>query len=140
MSESALPATIAQLNVACSGASNDFILSQAKAGASIASATAAYNEVLKLELKSSNDKLTAANSMIETLQSQLKIAQATHGKHGSAPDKPAAEGFSGGDAKAQFNDKVSELTSKGMTRAKAYQKVSRENPELRQAMVSQANA
>lgn len=132
-------ATLAELKAACPGASNDFLVSQLEAGATVAQAGAAY----MAKLTADNQQLAAKNKELE----QATASTAVTPKKPGAPSIPAAEspkaggGGESGDAISQFNDLVQlEMKSSNCAEHVAHAKVCRKNPELRQAMVAAHNA
>lgn len=61
------------------------------------------------------------------------------GQHAAVKERPAA-GLTAGSAADQVQSLVDDLVEKGMSKPEAHAKVMRKHPELRQAMVTEANA
>lgn len=140
-------ASIAELEAACPGASQDFILGQLKSQQSAQAAATAYAAGLLQQLRAAQSQVTALQSAYASagkpsdrereLQSQLDLALKTRGRH--APVKEPVGGGAGGSAKAEVEQLVAEQTAKGLNRLDAINKVMTANPDLRQRMIDEAN-
>lgn len=127
----ARPATLAELKAACDGASNDFLVGQMEANATIAQATTAY----MAHLKSQNAALSK-----QVTENTIAASAAPLRKPGAAP-VPAGAGSSpstavttGGDVIAQWDEAVQTLmTDRKLTKAKAVHQLCIEQPDLRKA-------
>lgn len=141
-------ATIAELEAACVGASSDFILSQAKAGATVSAALTAHAAVLAKSNAEHTDKITELTGKIVALEAQIAELE------GKLAAKPVPRGASviesGGDsggvhawsnvgAKAFFLDEVQQRKAKGYEHAKAAAATFAAYPGLRDALVTEAN-
>lgn len=126
----ARPATLSELKAACTGASNDFLVGQMEANATIAQATSAY----MAQLVSEKAALTK-----QVNENTIAAAAAPLRKPGAAA-VPAGAGSSntttatGGDAIAQWDEAVQTLmTDRKLTKAKAVHQLCIEQPDLRKA-------
>ena len=85
-----------------------------------------------------------ANALAARLQNrEQELEQASVKKPGNqavGEDTPPSGGDQFEDPRAEFQEKVEQKVAKGMSRDRAVMRVNRENPELRQAVVEQANA
>lgn len=130
------PATLAELRAACQGASNDFLVSQLEANATIGQAQTAW----MAKLASENQQLAARNAELEKSQT-IAAAAAPLAKPG-APSVPAGAGnsrtsaASGGDAIAQWNAAVKEKMAEGLSKAQAVRQLAVEDRELHQAYLA----
>lgn len=122
-------ATVSELESACPGASNDFIVAQLKAGATIEAATKAHVEALAAENKLLRDKAAQAEAAKKTDET---VGVAAVGVGEESDEESSAE--SSTDANDRFNAIVRENMEKGMSGAAAYIKAHRTNPDLVAAM------
>jgi hypothetical protein len=127
-------ATAAELRAACPKASADFILAQIEAGATVASATTAYNAELLKQLEAKDKQLADAAA--------AKPAEANRGP-GVKP-LPAAtrvDASTDGSAAEQVEELVAaEMKRTGKPKHEATRAVFAKNPELRQQLVAEHNA
>jgi hypothetical protein len=140
-------ASIAELEAACPGASQDFILGQLKSQQSAQAAATAYAAGLLQQLRAAQSQVTALQSAYAAaskpsdrereLQSQLEFARKARGSHAPVKEKPGSIG--GGTAKAQCEALRDELVAGGMDRLRAWSKVMDDHPDLRQQMIDEAN-
>lgn len=141
------PATVAELEAACAGASSDFILEQAKKNATLAEAKDAYIQWQGAQIRSRDEEIgklkaateqNAAGGKTEGDKSDTKTQPA---KTGVEPVKQVAgaENATSEDPAAAFIAMRDELTAKGMSRADAVRKISIERPDLHKAFIEQAN-
>lgn len=131
----ARPATLAELKAACPGASNDFLVGQMEANATVAQATTAYMA-----------HLTAQNAALakQAQENTIAATAAPVRKPGAEPVPAGAASSSStansGDAIAQFDDAVVQLMDdRKLTKAQATQKVVHERPDLHQAYLAAWN-
>jgi signal peptide peptidase SppA len=135
------PATLAELESACQGASADFMLGQLKAGATIQKATAAYCDCLRLEVKALTEKLDATTKALEESKAQCETLKAGTGKHPAATEKPAATAdIAAGSAKAQWDEAIAAERKAGKDNAAAIRAVNKANPGLREQMLAEVNS
>lgn len=145
-------ASLEQLEAACPGASEGFLLAQLKAGVSAEAAATANGAQLAAQLKAANQQIGALQQQLtqaqatnnpsareRELQSQLDFATKSRGQHAPLRERPGS-GSGGASAKAQANELIQQAMAGGLNRQKAHAKVMRENPDLRQAIVAEANA
>lgn len=129
-------ATLAELEAACPGASNDFLVAQLKASATREQAVAARMQ-----------QLAAENAELRTKAAAQPAAAAAPEpkKPGAAPVPAAAaaatQTAAGGDALAQFEEAVAEeMQATKKPRHECVQAVCRRDPDMREAMVAAHNA
>ncbi|REJ65838.1 MAG: signal peptide peptidase SppA [Planctomycetota bacterium] len=125
--KSSLP-TIAQLRKAIPSASSDFLVAQLEAEATIEEA-----------IKAHSDQLAKEN---EELKAQLAAASEPKPAKQLGNDTLADlddDGDTYADAGNEFRAKVDALVDRGVPRFKAVSTVARKHPELREAMVAEAN-
>lgn len=165
MTDQSPAASLNELEAACRGADEKFILGQLRNGATVKvaseswmSALHARNAELGAEVKRLGEfesKFADADAKVKTLEADLagansKLAEANaalakkpHGVKVLADiTKPKAESESESDGTAteQFNAKVDALVKSGMAKGKAISKVVRENANLHTAMLEEANS
>lgn len=129
-------ASLAQLKKALPHATSDFLVAQIEAEASVEEAVKAYSDVLAKE----NAALKA--ELAEKTAADKAAAEKEKPKAGSPVLKDVAghaEGASSGDSAGEFQAKVDALVERGIPRFKAVTTVARKYPELREAMVAEAN-
>lgn len=131
-------ATVQQLRAAFPKASNEFILAQLERSATMEQAKDAYSAHLQAEL----DRATAKNAELEQAAKSKSDAAGAVKHVGTRPSGKEASADTGGDALAEFEDAVAaEMTrNPRLTRAQAHERVCKQNPELRKAMVAAHNA
>jgi len=121
------PASLDELELFCPGADNDFLMGQLRKKATEDQARSAWTEELlrqkaelkeKLEVKEKADDLPGAEP-IEKKGSKIRSF--------------------GGDVKAEWAEAIREKEKAGLPRAKAVRAVAHERPELREALIEQAN-
>lgn len=136
------PATLAELKAACPGASNDFLVSQLEANATVGQAASAW----MTKLAADNQKLSQENTALKATGNAAAAAgQETAPKKPGAPSVPAGAGSKnaggdalGGDAIAQWDEAVQEvMDAKKCTKAVAVRQVAIDQPELQAAYVAE---
>ncbi len=135
----AKPATIKELRAEFANASNDFIVTCLEHNYTIAEAKDAWIEVLNQRLADSDKRAekaeAAASKAAETVAGKPRIGAPV------VPEKPVDAGADGGSATQRFEAAVQErMSTYREPRNVAWSKVCRTEPELRQAMVAEANA
>jgi signal peptide peptidase SppA len=137
-------ATAAQIKAACPGCDADFTLAQLMAGATEQAAVAAWCQIQTLKIEAISAKLAAAEATIAEQAKQLEFAAKSRGQHAPLKEKPgqstAGAGSTAGGAQAQADQLIQQAMTGGLSRQKAHAKVMRENPDLRQAIVAEANS
>lgn len=127
-------ASLADLERACVGADEKFILGQMRAGASPEAASRVWMQSLLTEN-------TALKTEVAELKEDLsRKPSGGGGRHRALPEKPKVETSGSGWASEQFNDLVKAKVDSGMPKAKAISAVVRANPELHQAHLAEVNA
>lgn len=114
--------TVTELKTACPGASNDFIVAQMEAGASVPAAQTAWMAEQQRTITALQSKKPASGAGVEPLAAGRGVA---------AFD---------GDAVAEFQEAVVAEMKQGFPRSVATARVCRQNPELRVAFVTAHNA
>jgi len=123
-------ASLAQLKAACPGASNDFLVQQLEAGATMAAASTAWMV-----------ELTRQNTELKAKAAAPAPAPAAR-KPGASPVPAAAAGESAsqavsGDAIAQWDEQLQSLmTDRKLTKAKAARELAIKEPELHSAYIA----
>ncbi|QGJ70617.1 Hypothetical protein PBC10988_23150 [Planctomycetales bacterium 10988] len=131
-------ATLQELEAACPGASAEFVLSQAKRGATVSDALGAYAQ----ELQSQATKQAEENAR---LQRELEEARQSRTKQSTCGAPPLLEGGGAvgasaeGDPIKQWNQEVKENMKLGMSKQEAIRDVVATNPELHQAYLAAHN-
>lgn len=126
-------ATLAQLKKAIPEAASDFLVSQLEAEATVEEAVRAHSQVLAAE----NAQLKAD---LEKAQADAAATPKPKAGNPGLKDVTAdSDGSSALDAREAFEAKIDEYTATGLTRPQAVTKVAKKHPELRQALVDQAN-
>lgn len=121
------PATFDQLVAACYGASNDFIVSQLKAKATVSQSQIAWMAFQRAEL--------------EKAKTEASLAKAATARPGVAPIgdlAPKAQEPSG-DARLKFNQLVQARVANGEAKASAVAAVVADNPDLHATMLDEVN-
>jgi len=141
-------ATIAELEAACKGASSDFILAQAKAGATLNAALSAHVELMakansdlaakNVELAKENTELKAKIAELEARKPGRGVAPIASGESAEA-DEASGRPWAAVGAKVFLSEKLVEYKAKGFVHGKAVDAVFAANPGLREALVDEAN-
>ena len=136
-------ASFAELKSACVGADAEFLVAQMEAGATAAQASKAWMAEQGKRLESSEKArqeavLAAEEAAKKATSPKLPGAKALTSK---APEAGAEddESFSD-DAKGQLEAIAAGKIKRGVPAHQAWRQACRENPQLRGAMVAQANA
>lgn len=157
MSESNGPsaASLPELEAACRGASEGFLIGQLRKGATASAASGEWmnslvadNKELTSKLKASEDALKAAQDENAKLKTDLEAAKkgkpgGESGSHAAFRGIPTGGGSasdSNESATSRFNEKVSAKVAGGMEKSKAIAAVVKSDPELHQAYVNEVNA
>lgn len=141
-----------EIKSACPGCSSDFVVACLDKELDIASCTSQWMQELALLSAASQEQLEALTAKEKQLTDEntelkasvadlsSKLEDAMQRKVGvSALAEPAAKAQAESPS-AEYWKQVRELQSSGKTRAQAMSHVNKYNPELREAMVAQANA
>lgn len=130
-------ATLQELKAALPDASNDFVVAQLEANATLAVATKAFLAQQSAELKATQQKLAEA----EKAKTEAAAAQ---------PTKPAGQKTLGagaaatteaaGDPVSEWKQELATKIKAGVPRAQAVSQLNAERPELRAAYVAAVNA
>lgn len=113
-------ATIAELKAAIPDGTSDFFVQCLEQGHTLSAAKDAWSDRLRAELKSSHEKLDAAQAAAKKPGVEPLAA---------APGK-AATAATSGDAIADWDRRVAELTAGGKTQAAAIRQLAVEEPDL----------
>lgn len=125
------PATLAELEAACDGASAEFVLAQLKAQATVAQAMGAWNKELLAKVAEKE------NAIAEMKAKQPEVKEVP----GVAPLEDGAKPrVADTDPITQWNAMVDEKLAKCKSRAEAIKAVSSEHPELHDAYIAAYNA
>lgn len=134
------PATIPEIEAACDGCDEAFVLAQLKAQATLSQAQAAWTKVLAQRVKDATaraDKLETEKKELETKASERTGFDPVKPKI-DADAKPKTD--AGGDVIAQWEEAVAAKVAKGMPKGRAISAVVKENPELHSAYLDAYNA
>jgi hypothetical protein len=132
-------ATLHDLETACPGASAEFLAEQLGRQASTTEAMTAYCQFLHSEVQQKDRQIAATQARIDALE-QERLKLLSKGGHTATPERLRSPG-GGGSARAEAESLAADLmTESKLSRPEAMARVMRENPELRQRMVAEANA
>jgi signal peptide peptidase SppA len=144
MTDTNTAASLPELEKACSGADEKFLLGQLRIGATVATAQAAWLAELGAKVSSLQESLTAKDAEIVKLKSDLEAEKAKKpaagGKHAALPEVlNGAESNGTQSATDRFNAAVETHVKAGMSKSKAIAKVCREDKDLHQAYLEEVN-
>lgn len=122
------PATLNDLQAAMPGASSEFLVSQLNADVTVDQAVRAHNA-----------ELTQKNAALEKRLAEVSNSTSSPGND-PMNDAGHHESDGVGDAASQYSELFDEMVSEGSTRFEAASKMNKENPEVVEAMVAEANA
>lgn len=136
------PASAAEIGAACKGLNADangddarFVLDQLKRNATVEQAASAWMDTLAARLSARDEELAKAKAEKPADKPADKPAAGVDAVVGKS--KPTTPG--GGSAAEQWKAAIAEKVAAGMSHAKAASAVNRERPELREALVAEAN-
>jgi len=150
MAQETTPATLQEIEASCHGIDSAFACDMLRRGVSLDQAKDQWMQEQSLRLALSEEAAaTAAKEKADAdaaaLEAETTAAQVAAAgvptletaslKRWTASSTDSTEG----DSAASFNEKVDQLVSKGIKRMKAVGMVARKHPELREAMVAEAN-
>ena len=128
------PASYKELKAAFPNATPEFITAQLDAEATLERATRAYHAALE-------ERAAAAEVKAQELEAKTQELEAKAQKPRSGVDPlPEGRGSTISDPEAEWNEKLRELTDRGMSRQRAVSQLARRQPELRAAMIEEVNA
>ncbi len=131
------PATIQEIEAACPGANAEFVLAQAKSGATCSQAMTAYIAMQHAELKAAQEARAAADA--KALAAEKKVTSPAS----TGVDPVATAGNSGAvsvSARAEWDKAVADkVKNLGMKQHKAISAVINENPALHASMLVEHN-
>jgi signal peptide peptidase SppA len=135
-------ATLEQLQAELPEASAEFILAQLKGKATMGDALKAYCADLRKQLASEREQREQAEAKLAAKNAAAVQSQGTATKPlGNKPMGGAAQAEETvANASEQYAALIQQKVAAGMTREKAARAVARENPQLRAALIAQANA
>jgi protease-4 len=121
------PVSLEELELFCPGADNEFILGQLRKKAT--------------EDQARSEWIDEQNKRLADASKKLKESEEKKELFGAEPVKePEAKKTNfGGDARAEWFDAIREKERQGLSRPRAVRAVANERPELREALIEQAN-
>ena len=131
----ASPATPGELKAALPSASKEFLWEQVEKKATVEEAVQAHSELLAQE----NAELKAQLAQQAAAASATAPQKKATGNQALADLDEDGDSYAAADAATEFHSQVDTLVDRGMPRFKAVSTVARKHPELREAMVAQAN-
>lgn len=131
----ARPATLAEVRAACPGATNDFVVSQLEANATVTQAQAAFMAHITKQNAELTQKLN--EKTVAAAAAPLKAPGVTAAVPAAAA---AASSESAEDPLAAFAEAVATEMKAGKPRHEAHAAVCRKQPELREAMLAAHNS
>lgn len=138
----AQPATLQELEQALPKADEKFFVAQLRNKATLDQAKTAWNGELQTRLEASqkeNEQLVAKNKELEAKASPPSKKPGVPALTTTERSEKADGTLAASNARAQFDAAVAEKVKLGLTRSKATALVVREQPELHQAVIDEAN-
>ncbi len=142
-------ATLNELKGACPGADSQLLLEWIERGLSVEKAREEFLawqalrlEELQTDLQTARAERDEARAAAEKLRAELETLKATAspGTEALADGTPNSIAAGSGSVRDQWRELVRAKVAEGLPRFKAVQLVARENPELREALIAEANA
>lgn len=131
--ESPKQASYEQIKAACVGADAAFIVSQLEHKATVAQATSAWMAEQNARVEKANKEAADAKAAAEAAKNRPGVEPVRSGGTNSSTSNDSA------DAEGQFKAAVADKVKAGMSQTAAHVAVCKENPELREAMVTAHN-
>jgi len=142
MSDAATPerkaATVNEIKAGCPGATDSFIVAQLGRGATLAESQGDWLKQLAEDNAELQAKLTEATAKADSLEAASKATPpVANVAPGVAPVAASASDAAYDNPKAKWDEEIGAKVKAGIPRQRAVQMVNRENPGLREAMLSQ---
>lgn len=132
-------ATAKQIEAACKGATPAFVLDQLKNDATLDQAKDAFLAVLADQLADAKAEAEAARKEAEDARAEAEKLRAAKTRHGVDPVGSAGE-TPQQSAREQWDELLNKYRNEGFTASQAASRVAKKYPEIRAAMIEEANA